>query len=208
MTTISQHTSGFARFVATGAFAGALSALIFTVVHQLLISPIWFALAAMLAAGAACGACLAWSYARIAKRPTVRRWMLYNALYVLLLVALGISSVVAFTPVTTIAELLKSNEPPRALISQAFPLTGVFTAVSAACLMALYRPSWKGAGALLTTTLAIVLLLGMNISILGLVAVPRSALYVIAEVLALIVTLALTYATTMAYLARSVFRAV
>ena len=208
MTTISHRPAGLARFVASGAFAGILSALIFTIVHQWLISAIWFAIAAMLVAGAVCGACLAWSYAVVVKSPTVRTWMQYNALYVLILVALGISSVIAFTPVTTISELLKSSEPPRALIVQAFPMTGVFTVASAAGLIALYRPGWQGAAAILTTTLAIVLFLGMNISILGLVVVPRSALYVIAELFALIVTLALTYATTMAYLYKSVLRAV
>jgi hypothetical protein len=208
MTTISQHPSGSARFVAAGAFAGTLSALIFTVVHQLLISPIWFAIAAMLVAGAVCGTCLAWSYAVVEKRPTVRTWMFYNALYVLILIALGMSSIIALTPVTTIAALLERSEPPRALIAQAFPVTGVFTAGSAAGLMALYRPGWRGAWALLATTIAIVLLLGMNISILGLVVVPRSGFHVLAEVLALIVTLALTFVTTMAYLCRSVLRAV
>ncbi len=208
MTTISQRSSGFARFVASGAFAGILSTLLFSVVHQLLISPIWFAIAAMLVAGAMCGTCLAWSYAVVVKRPTVRTWMQYNTLFVLILIALGLSSVLAFSPVTTIAELLKSSEPPRALIAQALPMTGVFTAVSTVCLLALYRPGWKGAGAILVTTLAVVLFLGMNISILGLVVVPRSSVYVVGEVFALIVALALTYATTMAYLRRSAFRAV
>ncbi len=208
MTTISQRSSGLARFVASGAIAGVLSTLLFTVVHQLLISPIWFAIFAMLLAGAVCGACLAWSYAVVVRHPSVRTWMQYNALYVLVLMALGLSSVLAFTPVTTIAELLKSSEPPRALIAQAFPVTGVFTAVSTGGLLALYRPGWRGAGAILMTTLAIVLVLGMNISILGLVVVPRSSFYVIGEVFALIVALALAYASTMAYLCRSAFRAV
>ncbi|MEO8193010.1 MAG: hypothetical protein ABI681_04105 [Gemmatimonadales bacterium] len=52
------------------------------------------------------------------------------------------------------------------------------------------------------TTLAVVLFQGMNISILGLVFVPKASLYVIAEVLALIVTLALVYAGSMAYVWR------
>jgi hypothetical protein len=101
--------------------------------------------------------------------------------------------------------LLKSNEPPRALIVQPFPVTSVFTTVSAALLVTLYRPGWGGAVAILTTTLIIVLFLGMNISILGLVVVPNSSLYVMAEVLALIGTLALIYLATMVYLCRAVF---
>jgi hypothetical protein len=207
MTTISQQSPVFARFVASGVLAGTLSALVFTFVHQVLISAIWFAVVALVVAGAVCGACLAWSYAIVVRNPTVRTWMLYNALYVLVLIALGATSVLAFTPVTTIADLLRSSEPPRALIAHALPMTVGFTAVSAVGLMALYRPDWKGAVAILVTTLAVVLFLGMNISILGLVVVPRSARWVLGEVLALIVTLALTYAITMAYLCRSALRA-
>jgi len=198
--------ASLSRFVASGALAGVFSALIFTIVHQFLISPIWFALGAMLIAGAVCGACLAWSYALAVKSPTVGSWLQYNTLYVLILVALGITSVVIFTPVTTIAELLKSNEPPRALIARALPVTAVFTMVSATLLSALYRPGWGGAGAILTTTFVIVLFLGMNISILGLVVVPKSSLWVIAQVLILTVTLAVVYVATMACVCRSAFR--
>lgn len=202
----SHQSSSVGRFVASGALAGALSVIIFTIVHHVLISSIWFAIVAMLIAGVVSGACLAWSYVLAVRGPTLRSWLQYNTLYVLILVALGITSVIIFTPVTTIAALLTSNEPPRGLISQAFPVTAVFTAGSAAFLIALYRPGWKGAGAILTTTLVIVLFLGMNISILGFVIVPKSSLHVIAEVLALIVTLALTYVATMVCLRRSTFR--
>jgi hypothetical protein len=202
----SHKAAGLGRFVVSGALAGAFSAFIFAVVHQFLISPIWFAVVAMLVAGAVCGGCLAWSYVLAVKDPTVRTWLRYNTLYLLILVALGITSVSIFTPVTTIAELLESSEPPRALIAQAFPVTATFTGVSAALLVALYRPAWDGAAAILTTTLVIVLVLGMNISILGFVVVPKSSLYVIGEVVVLIVTLALIYVVTMAYLCRSAFR--
>lgn len=108
-----------------------------------------------------------------------------------------------FTPVTTLAELLRSRQPPRALIAHALPVTLAFTAASALCLTALYRPRWPGAVAIMVTACVIVLFLGMNISILGLVVVPRSAFHVLAEVMALLVTLALTYASTMVVLDRS-----
>jgi ABC-type amino acid transport system permease subunit len=52
------------------------------------------------------------------------------------------------------------------------------------------------------TTLVIVLFLGLNISILGLVVVPKSSLYVVGEVVALIVALALVYSVSMAYVWR------
>jgi hypothetical protein len=171
--------------------------------HQLLISPIWFAVVAMLVAGAVSGICLAWSYAVAVRNRSVRGWIRYNMLYVAILIALGAVSLVAFEPVTSIAQLLKSNEPPRALIGQAMPLTVLFTLSSAILLTLLYRPGWRGALAIFVTTLVIVLFLGLNISILGLVFVPRSALYVIGEVVALIVVLALVYSISMAYVWRT-----
>jgi hypothetical protein len=191
-----------AEFTVTGALAGALSALIFCVVHQLLISPIWFAIVAMLVAGAVAGTCLAWGFALVVKNQTVGSWLRYNMVFVLVLVALGVVSLIVFEPVTTIAQLLKSNEPPRALIGRALPVTVFFTVGSAALLTVWHRPRWPGAVAILVTTLVIVLFLGMNISILGFVFIPKSSLYVIGEVVALILVLALVYSVSMAYVWR------
>ena len=191
-----------AEFSASGAFSGALSALVFCVVHQLLISPIWFALVAMLVAGAVSGSSIAWSYVLIARKPTVGSWIRYNFLYVVILLVLGAVSLIMFEPVTTIATLLKSNEPPRALIGQALPITALFTIGSAGLLTVLYRPGLVGRLAILMATLVIVLFLGLNISILGLVFVPKSSLYVVGEVVALIVALALVYSVSMAYVWR------
>jgi hypothetical protein len=189
-------TNGASRFVLVGAFAGALSALVFTIVHQLIISSIWFAIVSMLIAGAVSGICLAWSYAAAVSDKNVRTWFTYNSLYVFVLIALGIASMIMFEPVTTIQQLLLSKKPPTALIGRALPVTGLFTLFSAGMITALYRPSWHGVVAILVTNFVIVLFLGMNISILGFVIVPRGSLWVLAEVLFLIVTLALVYAST------------
>lgn len=196
-------TSKKGAFAASGALAGAVSALIFCAIHQLLISSIWFAIIAMLVAGAVAGCCLAWSYALAVKEQTVRSWFQYNMAYVAILLALGAVSLVVFEPVTTIPELLRSNEPPRALIGEAFPITIFFTLASAGALTLIHRPGWQGTAAILLTTFVIVLSLGLNISILGLVFVPRSSLYVITEVVALIAALAVVYAAAMAYIWRS-----
>jgi hypothetical protein len=204
--TSSHRSPSPAAFAASGAVAGALSAFVFCVIHQLLISSIWFAVGATLAAGAVCGACLAWSYALSITNQTLRSWIRYNALYVATLVGLGITSLVMFEPVTTIPELLKSNAPPRALIAQALPITALFTAGSATVLTVLYRPGWRGAGAILVTTVVVILFLGLNISILGLVFVPKALLYVLAEVLALTVSLALVYVVSMGVIWRQAFR--
>ena len=71
--------------------------------------------------------------------------------------------------------------------------------------MLFHRPGWRGAGGLLVTTTALVLFLGLNISILGLVAIPRSAASVLAEVLTLLVALSAVYAAVVIALNRSRF---
>jgi hypothetical protein len=191
---------------AWGTVAGAFSGLVFCVIHQVAISSIWFAVGPMLIAGAVCGTCVAWSYALVVKNYSVRSWAQYNALYVAALVGLGVTSLIMFEPVTTIPALLQSDAPPRALIGKALPVTGGFTAACAVVLTLLYRPGWRGAGAILLTTAFVVLFLGLNISILGLVSVPKSMLHVLAEVLGLIVSLALVYAGTLGVIWRCTLR--
>ena len=105
----------------------------------------------MLIAGVLCGMCLAWSYVLVVATPTARSWLQYNLFYLIMFVALGITSQAAFKPVTTIAALLKTNEPPRELIGRALPLTRLFTLATAAMLSIRYRPGWRGAGGILAS---------------------------------------------------------
>jgi hypothetical protein len=193
------------RFTLIGAFAGAFSALVFTIVHQLMISSVWFAVVSMLIAGMLSGVCLAWSYVVAVKVKSARTWLTYNSLYVVVLIALGITSMLMFEPVTTIQQLLLSKKPPTELIGRALPVTGLFTFFSAAVLSAIHRPSWHGIAAIFITNLVIVLFLGMNISILGFVTLPRGSLWVLGEVLLLIVTLAAVYAFTVLFLEKGRF---
>lgn len=189
-------------FIGFGAVAGALSVLIFTAVHQLVISSIWFALPAMLAAGVLCGACLAWSYLSVTDSVSVSTWLRYNLVYLVMFLALGAVSVVVFDPITTIAALLQTNEPPRDLIGRALPMTGAFTVATAVGLSVLYRPSWYGVLTLLVTTTVLVLLLGLNISILGLVDVTSGQVLVLAETFGLLATLTGAYVVAVLLLAR------
>ena len=184
---------GIGRFASYGALAGVLATLVFTIVHQLLISPIWFAFPAMLAAGSLCGACLAWSYLSVARAPSQSGWLGYNLLYLFMLGALGCVSLLAFEPVTTIATLLATSEPPRALIGQALPMTGVFMVVAATLLGLVYRPSPRGILSILVTVVLMVLLLGLNISVLGFVDVPSGAAFVLLETFGLLLVLMLSY---------------
>ena len=200
-----RHPEGTAWFIGSGGLAGAISVLGFTALHQLLINPIWFALPAMLVAGAICGLCLAWSYSLVVPTFAVRTWLQYNLVYLVMFVALGLTSMAAFEPVTSIAALLQTNEPPRALIGRALPVTGLFTLATAALLSLVYRPGWRGAGGLLVTAAVLVVVLGLNISILGLVEARDAALGVLAEVLALLVALGGSYSCVVMLLNRSRF---
>jgi hypothetical protein len=187
---------------AVGALAGAFSALVFTAVHQVLISPIWFALPAMLAAGAACGACIAWSYRVVTPSASAASWLRYNLMFLAMFVVLGVVSVAVFDPTTTIAALLQTNEPPQELIGRALPMTGAFMVATAVVLSVLYRVSWYGALSLLVTSATLVLLLGLNISILGLVAVPSGEVRVLAETFGLLASLAVVYVAVVLTVAR------
>lgn len=182
-----------ASFVGIGAVAGVISALTFTVVHQVIISSIWFALPAMLGAGAVCGASLAWSYGLVTRDPSGSTWLRYNVLFLAMFIVLGVASIIRFEPITTIAALLQTKEPPTELIGQALPMTGVFIVMFAALLAAVYRPRWPGALSLLTTTAVMVVFLGLNISILGLVDVPSSQFRVLGETFGLLVALTTVY---------------
>jgi hypothetical protein len=179
--------------VRSGALAGAGSALAFTILHHLTISNIWFAVLPMLLAGAACGLCVAWSYDRLFPIATPGTWIRYNAAYVVLLVLLGAASIVAFEPVTTIAELVAAGGPPDALIATAMPLTIAFTLVAAVLIGLVWGRSLGDAAAVLVTCTVVVLLLGLNVSALGLVHVPSGALYLVAEMFGLIVALNAAY---------------
>jgi hypothetical protein len=183
----------------SGALAGVVSAFAFTVLHHLTISDIWFALVPMLLAGAACGLSIAWSHRRVFARPTTATWLGYNAAYVLLLTLLGVGSIVVFEPVTTIAELIAAGGPPDALIASAMPFTIAFTVISAGVMSLMWSRSLGDAATLFVTCAVVVLLLGLNVSALGLVAIPSGSLHLVAQMFGLI--LALNVAYVLAYLA-------
>lgn len=82
-------------------------------------------------------------------------------------------------------------------------MTGIFTFACAGALTLLYHPGWRGALALLVTTTVLILRLGLDISILGLVPVPRAQEGVLAETFALLVALAGVYVAAVLTLQRA-----
>ena len=111
-----------------GIVAGAASSLVFTVLHGLMISSIWFMLIPMLFAGALCGLFLSWSYDLLVDEPSIAAWLRYNLLYIILLFSLGPISLVLFEPIMTIPVLLASpNGLPDELFQEVLPLVAAYT---------------------------------------------------------------------------------
>jgi hypothetical protein len=185
------HTRGFGL---TGALAGAASAFAFVVLHDIIISDIWFSLVLMLVAGALCGLCIGWTYRLMFSAPSIGSWWRYNLTYVAMFVALGIASALAFEPATTMAALTAADEPPHELIVTALPMTVGVTLVAAAVITKLFGRRRRHFGAVLLTCTVLVVLLGLNVSVIGLVDIPRGSQYLVAEMLGLIVFLNVVFA--------------
>jgi hypothetical protein len=194
------------RALVSGAAAGAASAVIFTAVHHVMISDIWSTLVPMLIAGVLCGVTIAWTYVLLFDRPRLATWFGYNLLYVILMMALGAASMLVFEPVTTVVALLEvGGAPPRELLAQALPLTLGFVVGSAALISLLWGRSLRQFGAVLVTCVLLYGLLGMNISILGLVFFASETVYLVALFFGLVAVLDLVYAATFAVLERHRF---
>jgi hypothetical protein len=177
------------RYARSGAAAGVVSAFVFAVIHDLFISDIWFSLIALVVAGAVCGLCLGWSYALLVTAPSLGGWVRYNLLYLAMFLLLGAASVLVYEPVTTLSAVIAANAPPDELIRQAMPMTVAFTLATAALVSLLYPKSWTRFGAILLTCTVLVLSLGLNVSTIGLVDIPRGSLYLIMELFGLILAL-------------------
>lgn len=178
----------------SGAMAGAVSTVTFAIIHHIFISDIWFSLIFMMIAGVVCGLCVGWSYALIVKNPSLSSWLGYNAFFVAMFAILGWVSVQIFEPVTTVAALVVANEPPDELILKALPMTAVFTLSASVLVSVFYRPGWRRYGAVLLTCSVLVLFLGLNVSVIGLVEIPRSAFYLVAELFGLILAINIVFA--------------
>ena len=190
-----------ANFLRSGPIAGLVSALIFTIVHQIFISDIWFSIPIMLIAGALCGPSLGWSYGVLVSVPTFKNWLAYNLVYMAMFGILGAVSVAAFDPITTVEALIEVNESPNELIGKAMPLTVVFTFLMAGIVTVLSTRRWANFGFALLACVVLVLSQGLNVSIIGLVSLPSGSLYLVVELL-LILALGVVFAVAFAILER------
>lgn len=190
------------NYTRSGAVAGTVSAFSFTVIHDILISDIWFAALIMMIAGALCGLCIGWSYALLVDKSSIGNWLGYNLLYLAMLMLLGAASVLVFEPIVSMVSLMALNGPPDELIRQALPMTLLFTLASSVAMSLVYGRRWRHFGAVLLTSTVLVLLLGLNVSVLGLVSVPRGSFYLVAEFLGLIVFINAVYVVAFTALER------
>jgi hypothetical protein len=200
------YATDFPRVVRTGAVAGAVSTVVFTVVHDFLISDIWPMLVPMLIAGAGSGICLAWSYFRLARRPSVKGWLGYNLTFLVMIALLGGVSIAIFEPVTTVGALIAGGRPPDGLFSQALPMTVAFTAIGAVVVTCMFGHRLAGLGAALVTSSVLMLTLGMNISIVGLVEFSGGTWYLVGEFFGLVALLGAVFALTFAVVERRELR--
>lgn len=191
--------------IVVGLIAGAVSAYCFALIHAQVISDIWFSLSALLVAGAICGLCISWSYAVLFPRPTVTTWLKYNALYVGMFVLLGGLSILIFDPVMTLAEVMAYDALPDALIRMELPVVILSTLLMTAIIGRLYARTWLQVFGIFVTCAFLVLFLGLNVSAMGLIAIPRSSLYLVGELAGLILALNLVFVVVFLGLRRSSF---
>jgi hypothetical protein len=177
----------------SGATAGLVSVVVFTWVHDLFISDIWEMLPVMAMAGAICGVCLTWSYRTLVPRPSPRSWAGYVGAFIVMFWLLAVASVAVFEPVTTMVEVLEAGGPVDHLFGTALPLSAGFAVGFALFLVWRFGEGWAGLGQALVASAVLMLFLGMNVSVVGLVDIPVEGWYLVAELLGLIVALGVVF---------------
>jgi hypothetical protein len=85
------------------------------------------------------------------------------------------------------------------------PMTAVFTLGMAAIITLLYGRSWVKFASVLLTCIVLVALLGLNVSVIGLVSIPLGSFYLIVEMFGLIVALNVVYVAVFMVLERRRF---
>jgi hypothetical protein len=191
-----ESTRGSSSYLRSGIVAGTASVLVFTVVHDLFISDIWDMLIIMTVAGAVCGLCIGWTYRRLFDAPSIGNWLGYNLVYLVMFGLLGATSLIVFEPVTTLAEIIEEEGPIDELIGMALPMTVLFALATVAAISVLFVQRWTDIGPVFLTVTVLVLFLGLNVSAIGLVEIPRDSMYLVAELFGLILVINVAFAAT------------
>ena len=198
----SGEDTGGSGAVRDGALAGAVSVVVFTAVHHLTISDIWAMLPMMLIAGAACGACVAWTFGALFRPSSLGQWVVWNLAILASLGILATASVLIYQPVTTMAAIMERGGPVDDLIVQALPLTVAFIIAMTGGFSLAFGHERGDYLRLLITTTVLTLIVGMNVSVLGLVDFAGGSIRPVLAFFGLIVLLDVAYASTFAILGR------
>ena len=194
------------RAVGKGATAGSLATLGFLILHAIIISDIWFSAPMMIVAGAACGACLSWSHRSVFASGTTSTWVIWNTAQTGLLLLLGLVSLLVFSPQWSMAELMVAEPPLGELFGQALPLMAAFTVIGSIALWAAFSRRASALPSVVATVALLVVLLGHNAAIIGLVDIPAGGYDLVAEMLGLIVILGVSFTSIGLLLPRSQLR--
>jgi hypothetical protein len=186
--------------------AGVVSVTVFSAVHYLLISNIWDMLGVMAVAGALSGLCLTWTYGRLADHPSVAGWIRYNLTYVVGFAFVPALSVVMFEPVMTFAEAAESDGPLDGLILEALPMTIAVTVAIAVFVSWRYGTLRRDFGPVLITVVVLMLFLGLNLTIIGLVEFSGGRLRIVGGFIGLILVVGFVFVVTFLGLERKRLR--
>lgn len=184
------------RTLLIGALAGVIATLLFMALHAVLILAIWEMAIPMGVSGALCGSSIAWSYNRAVETPSMANWITMNGLYVATLVALGIVSLLWFEPTWTFAELSVEGAPLGDLFSRAVPLMVAFAFAGSLPVWGVFSLKLSALGPILVTQTLLVLLLGHNVAIIGLVDFSNGGWGTVGEMLGFVALIGAAFTVT------------
>lgn len=151
---------------------------------------------AMAMAGAISGLCLACTYRRFVSIPSVGSWVRYNATYLGLFALIPPVSVLMLDPVITIAEASNADGPLDDLLVEALPLT-VASVIGIALVVTLLFGSLRSDfGPALAASVVLMLFLGLNLTIMGLVEFSAADSGVILGFMGLVVFIGVVFMVT------------
>ena len=188
--------------MAHGAISGGATVLVFTFVHDLWISDIWFNVGPMVLSGALCGIAIVWSYNTAVSSGSMGRWFTFNGSLVGLLVALGGLSFIFLEPRFTMAEAMEMDNALGELIPPALPLMIGATLVGTIIVWVGYGRKLGALIPALVVQALLVFLVGHNLAILGLVELSGDLLATFVEFIGLTALLGFGFAAGVAVLTR------
>lgn len=173
----------------------------FIVVHDALISDIWFNAGPMLFAGALCGFSVVWSYRAAVTDHSTAAWLRYSGLYAAEMILLGAVSLLVLRPQFTMAELMVADDAFDRLLPPSVPLLIGAVVAGTALIWIYYARRPAALLPILITQVLLVFLLGHQFAFLGLVESSSALLLVFAEFSLVMVGLTVVFSLGVVWLA-------